>query len=82
MVLGISYCVSRVLFSTNTQSHGIVIPCYCLTIARDDNSMGPVCALKGAMHPVHQNLKFKESCLVIYQMKYCDHVHHVLHLKL
>ena len=77
MVLGLSYCVSRVLFSTNAQSRGIVIPCYCLTIARDDNSTGPVCALKGAMHPVHQNLKFKETWLVIYQMKENTDVHHL-----
>ena len=74
MVLALSYCLCSGLFLTNTQV------CYCyieLTIARDQ-----WCALKGAMHPVHQNLKFKETWLVIYQMKECDHAHHVLHLKL
>ena len=71
MVLAVIYCLGSLLFLPNT-----LVPC-CLTIVRDDNSTGPVCALKGAMHPVHQNLKFKETWLVIYQMKENTDVHHL-----
>ena len=77
MVLEISIVFSVDYFPLIHCSRAIVIPCHCLTIARDDNSTGPVVCTEGCNAPSAPEPEILKTCLVTYEMKENTDVHHL-----